>query len=359
MLSAQERVGTTVGGCWRLDALLGVGGTAAVYAATHASGRRAAFKVLRPELALDYDVRERFLREFAFAKKLEHPCCVRVEGTSRTDDGALTLLMELLEGETLEARWRREGQLPALAAFELAARLLAFLQACHGRGVVHRDLKPSNVFLTSGGELKVLDFGIARDSSRARTAANLTLGTPAYMAPEQALALHAKVDGRTDLFAVGAILYTIITGRSLRRGPSSGDRLGQAAREAAAPIGFIAPMLPVEVARVIDRALEWEPSARYANAAAMRADVSTACEALEGAPCPAIDDGDGLPAESEERPTTPDARAFAMKTVPVPASRAADTLGAHEPLGGRDRATPVIGASSMAVIVGLVPVGVG
>lgn len=306
MSSPMQRVGTTVGGCWRLDTLLGVGGTSAVYAATHTSGRRAAFKVLHRELALDYDMRERFLREDAFARRLDHPACVHVEGASRTDDGALMLMMELLEGETLEAHWRRQGPMPLFEAFSIAERLLDFLHVCHGAGIVHRDLKPSNVFLTSDGEVKVLDFGIARDATRLRTAANLALGTPSYMAPEQALAQHERVDGRADLFAVGAILYTIVTGRSVRRGRTSGERLGEAAREMASPLAIIAPGLPREATSVIDRAMQWEPSSRYADAATMRAAVLAACENLERTSRGMSDPPFEAVFEDHDRPTLPD-----------------------------------------------------
>jgi serine/threonine-protein kinase len=301
-----QRVGTTVGGCWRLDALLGVGGTAAVYSATHTSGRRAAFKVLHRELALDYDVRERFLREQAFAGRLEHPACVRVEGASRTDDGALMLMMELLEGETLEARRLREGPMSLLEAFSIAERLLDFLHACHGLGIVHRDLKPSNVFLTTNGEVKVLDFGIARDTSRLRTAANMALGTPAYMAPEQARARSERIDGRADLFAVGGILYTVITGQSMRRGRSDEARLGQAAREMAAPLAIVAPGLPTAATDVVDRAMQWEPASRFQDAAAMRVAVRAVCTTLWRNAQLRLDPAIQTEFADDDRPTMPD-----------------------------------------------------
>lgn len=315
---ADERVGTTVGGCWTLDALLGVGGTAAVYAATHTSGRRAAFKVLRGELSHDHDVRARFLRELAFASRIEHPARVRVEGASRTDDGALLLLMELLEGETLEARWRREGPLPALEAFTIAERLLDFLHVCHGQGIVHRDLKPSNLFLTHGGALKVMDFGIARDTARVRTAANVALGTPSYMAPEQTRTRNDCVDGRADLFAVGAILYTVITGRPMRRGASEALLRAQASREVAAPLSFVAPGIPAVATSVVDRALQWEPSARYRSAAAMRLAVLVACESLEEISALKLDPPFEAPIGGDDRATEPDTpRALVVGVAPA------------------------------------------
>jgi serine/threonine protein kinase len=299
---AARRVGSIVGGCWHVDALLGLGGSAAVYAATHANGRRAAFKILRPDLASDRDLRERFLREAELARRIRHHGRVAIEGASRTDDGALMLVMELLEGETLEARWKRLGTLAPLEAFTIAEELLDFLEACHALEIVHRDLKPSNVFLTNEGVVKVLDLGIARESNRACTAPRITLGTPSFMAPEQARAQHDRLDGRADLFAVGAILYAVLTGRRLRRGRSDDELLDRASREAAPPIALVAPHLPLAAAQLVDRALAWDPAARYPNAAAMRDEVRAVCALFEKLSTPALARPTEPPNDAAESP---------------------------------------------------------
>jgi serine/threonine protein kinase len=300
------RLGTTIGDSWRLDALIGVGGWAEVYAATHKSGRRAAFKVLHAELALDPDVRARFIREVELARRIAHPACVVVEGASKTDDGIPLLVMELLEGETLEARCARRGRLAPREAFVLADQLLDFLAACHAAGIVHRDLKPSNVFFTRDGATKVLDLGIARDATHARTARRVALGTPLFMAPEQARPRPGGLDGRADLFSLGAMLFSMLSGRKLRRASSPEAMLGVASREAPSPIALLVEGLPDEAARIVDRALAFEPSERYPDAATMRAAVRAVLERLpEDAPCAAPD----APTRHDEdggRPTWPE-----------------------------------------------------
>src|SRR5580704_6503289 len=160
--AALARVDSTLRGKWRLDSLLGVGGVAAVYAATHRNGQRAALKVMHEPLARDRSIVERFLREAYVANKVGHPACVRVLDDDATEADEPFLIMELLEGETVRDYWRRTGRtIPAKQALHIAERVLDCLAACHAVGVVHRDLKPANIFMTSGGAIKLLDFGVA------------------------------------------------------------------------------------------------------------------------------------------------------------------------------------------------------
>ncbi|HEY2514825.1 MAG TPA: protein kinase, partial [Polyangiaceae bacterium] len=144
---ALARVGTVVREKWRLDRLLGVGGMAAVFAAMHRNGNRVAIKMLHRDLADVGELRTRFLREGYLANAVEHPGAVSVLDDDATADGTVFLVMELLEGETLERRWERNGrQLPVLEVLSAVDGLLDVLAAAHAKGLVHRDVKPENVF---------------------------------------------------------------------------------------------------------------------------------------------------------------------------------------------------------------------
>jgi serine/threonine-protein kinase len=160
LMRARTRVGSVLREKWRLDALLGVGGMAAVYSATHRNGSRVAVKILHPELSVNVQVKTRFLREGYVANAVGHDGAVRVSDDDTAEDGAAFLVMELLDGETLEdRRMRFGGRLSEDEVLAMAEQLLDVLAAAHAKGVVHRDLKPENVFLTRAGQVKVLDFG--------------------------------------------------------------------------------------------------------------------------------------------------------------------------------------------------------
>ena len=302
-VDAASRVGTTVDRDWTITALIGRGGMASVYAATHSDGRRAAFTILHAEHAADADLRDRFLRERWVAQKIIHPGAVRMLGSGITDDGSLMLIMELLEGETLEAASRRE-RIPVRQVLRIAERLLDFLECCHAHGVVHRDLKPSNVFLTNDGEVKVIDFGVARARAGRRTDRRMAIGTPSFMSPEQARGTSEQVDGRADVFALGAMLFSLVSGMSLRTGRDDDETLGIAAREAPRSVYLVAPDLPREVARVIDKALAWDPRDRWNDAAEMRAELTRILVAW--AERDGEDTGLGVPPPGHVRPTIPE-----------------------------------------------------
>ncbi|MGH8311592.1 MAG: serine/threonine-protein kinase, partial [Steroidobacteraceae bacterium] len=195
---AQLRVGTVLRGKWRLDVLLGVGGMGAVYAATHRNESRAAIKLLHPELNLQPEIRARFLREGRAANVVGHPGAVRVLDDDVTDEGAVYLVMELLDGESLESRAARHGgSLPVEEVLGVTDQLLDVLASAHDKRIVHRDLKPENVFVTGDGRVKILDFGLAKltqsepavaamsalPTTPPQTQAGLVLGTIGYMSP--------------------------------------------------------------------------------------------------------------------------------------------------------------------------------
>ncbi len=157
-----SRVGSLVRQRWRLDALLGLGGMAAVYGATHRCGSRAALKIMHLELGRDHELRERFLRESDVAKPVDHPGCVTILDDDVTEQGEPFLIMELLEGGTLQELCRDHGgQLPVERVLPIAADLLDTLAAFHAHRIVHRDIKPANIFITDDGAVKLLDFGVA------------------------------------------------------------------------------------------------------------------------------------------------------------------------------------------------------
>jgi serine/threonine-protein kinase len=289
---AEALVGTTLQGKWRLEKLLGVGGMASVYAAKHANGRRAAIKLLHKELALDERTRARFLREGRVANKVGHPNAVAVLDDVVAEDGTTCfLVMELLQGETLKLKWRRQNhkiELPEV--LRITADILDVLMAAHAASIVHRDIKPENIFLTSEGGTKVLDFGIARLheglDGAGMTRTGSMMGTPAFMAPEQARARWEMVDQRTDLWAVGALMFTLLTGEYVHEGHTGAELLVAAATQPARAINALLPGVPDVIAAIVDRALAYNREDRWQDAVSMRAAVKRAMKIDFGAPSP-------------------------------------------------------------------------
>ena len=282
---AQTRVGTVLRNKWHLDALLGVGGMAAVYAATHRNGTRAAIKVLHSGLSLEPGIRARFLKEGRVANLVGHAGAVRVLDDDVTDEGAVYLVMELLDGESLEARAARlGGRLPVAEVFGCTDQLLDVLASAHDKGIVHRDLKPENLFLTRDGNLKVLDFGIARlrelSTSSNATRTGSILGTPAYMAPEQARGRWEDVDARTDLWAVGATMFRLLTGQPVHVAETVNEALAFAITRAAPSLRSVEPTLAAPVAELVDRTLAFDRDARWTDARTMQHELRLAYESV-------------------------------------------------------------------------------
>ena len=208
---AHRRIGETIREKYRIDAFLATGSMASVYAATHRNGSRVALKILHRELARDPQMAERFRREGYFANAIGHPGVVKAIDDDMTEDGCAFVVLELLEGETLEERRTRlGGKVPLTEVLGIGDAMLDVLAAAHGNEVLHRDVKPDNVFLTKKGEVKLLDFGYARfndgRASSDMTSVGMVLGTPAFMPPEQALGKREEVDARSDIWGVGATL---------------------------------------------------------------------------------------------------------------------------------------------------------
>jgi serine/threonine-protein kinase len=277
------RIGQVIGERWRVDALLGSGGTAAVYSATHRNGRRVALKILHRELG-DDAIRARFLREAYLANRVPHPGAVAILDDAMAPDGSPVLVMELLEGETIEQRWQRtRNPLDAGEVLSVIDQVLDVLAAAHTLGIVHRDLKPSNLFLTHEGRVKLLDFGIAhlRDASgTTATQPGLSMGTPAFMAPEQARGRWELVDARTDLWALGATMFALLSGRFVHEADTLNEQLLAAMTVPAPPLASVAPHVPPAVAAVVDRALSFERDRRFQDALAMQHAVREAYQTL-------------------------------------------------------------------------------
>lgn len=260
---------------YRIDAFIATGSMANVYAATHRNGTRVALKILHRELARDPSMIERFRREGYFANAIGHPGVVRAIDDDLTEDGCVFIVMELLEGENLEERRERMGgRIPVGEVLHIADAVLGVLAAAHGQEVLHRDLKPENVFITRKNEIKLLDFGVARfndgRSSSDVTGVGMVLGTPAFMPPEQALGRREDVDARSDIWSVGATLFTVLTGEAVHAGGDAKTKLIATARTPARPLQDVLPDVPRAVAQVIDRALAFDKAQRWADANAMR-----------------------------------------------------------------------------------------
>jgi serine/threonine protein kinase len=268
------RIGTTIRDKYTLDRVLGEGGMAIVYEGTHRNHKRFAIKVLREKFS-DSEVRARFVREGYVANSVEHPGAVTILDDDVAEDGSPYLVMELLDGEPLD-RLAAKGPIPVRAAVAIAVRVLEVLDAAHAKGIVHRDIKPQNVFVTRAGDVKVLDFGIARMRAPSpfaavdTTQAGAMLGTPAFMAPEQALGRTKEIDAQSDLWAVGATMFLLLSGRFVHRGESAQEVAVLAATQRAPTLASVASGVPMDVARIVDRALAFDKANRWPDAGAMR-----------------------------------------------------------------------------------------
>jgi serine/threonine-protein kinase len=290
---ADPRVGTTLGGRYHIRRLCGEGAMGRVYEAQHIDiGRRVAIKILHARFHHSADLVERFRREARAASKIGHPNIVDVTDSGSTPDGAFYFVMEFLDGIGLEELIANSGPLPVERALLVAAQIARALEAAHAADVVHRDLKPANVMLVNRNDqedfVKVLDFGISKDLDLAVGAAltrpDVAIGTPAYMAPEQAAGKTA--DALTDVYALGGLLYEMLT----RTPPCSGDDaievLQRKATEDPRPIGELRSELPRDVQKLVMRALARAPGDRHWSMTALKEQILACLTTVEGAPSP-------------------------------------------------------------------------
>ena len=269
---------TLLGERYRIERELGRGGMATVFVATDVvSGRRVAVKVLRPELAAAVGA-ERFHREIEIASRLTHPHILPVHDCGESD-GKLFYTMPLVDGESLRERLRREGQLPIDEAVRITCEVASALQYAHAHGVVHRDIKPENILLEAG-QAVVADFGIARVTSTAAdspalTQTGMSLGTPAYMSPEQALG-DRSVNGRSDQYGLACVTYEMLTGEPPFSAPSAQALIARHLNSPAPLMTTVRPSISDELQDVVLRALEKVPADRFASIADYATQLSTA-----------------------------------------------------------------------------------
>jgi len=277
--AAEIRPGQTVAGKYRIIGKLGRGGMGVVYEAEDLRLKRAvALKFLPAGLTADPEARERFIHEARTASSLDHPNICTIHDVDETEDGGLYIAMACYPGETLKDKIAR-GSFSPTGAVRIAAEIAEGLAKAHEHGIVHRDVKPGNIMVTTDGLAKILDFGLAKLAGEARlTQPGTTVGTVAYMSPEQARG--DEVDARTDLWSLGVILYEMASG-TLPFG-RDGERaiLHAIVHEEPKAVKELRPGFPAEIAGVIRKALAKDPGYRYASAGEMAADLRKLEEAM-------------------------------------------------------------------------------
>jgi len=310
--------GAMIRGKYRILGKLGQGGMATVYKALHVGFDEVrALKVIQPELASDPSFVKRFGQEAALTRRLQHPNAVRVEDIDQADDGRPFMVMEFIEGESLKDVIQRQAPLPVRRVCRIAEQVAGALEAAHQLGIIHRDIKPANILLTRSsrnGEdeevAKVLDFGIAKIKEVHLAAGGATLtrtgtsiGTPAYMSPEQAMGpTSAGLDGRADLYSLGVVMYEMLTGDLPIKGESEVQMLIGQVNAAPQPIRTVRPELPEGISAIVMRCLEKDPARRPASGAALIALIN------------AFETGAAATAAPDEMPTVATARPAPVET---------------------------------------------
>jgi len=259
---------------YRIDALVGLGGMGAVYYAYHSGiDRRVAFKILQPNVAIgDERVVELFEREAKLAGRLTHENIVDVKDAGHTDQGLAYIVMEWLEGRTLDEELLSKGRLSFSRAAGIARQIAAALGEAHGKHVIHRDLKPGNIMLIDSPDgrdhVKVLDFGIGKviEETMASSLVSTVVGTPHYASPEQ-LTVGGRIDGRSDVYSLGIIVYRMLGGKLPFSSSSMGEVIQMQLASEPTPLSILRPETPPAFERLVKSMLEKEPARRPQNVA--------------------------------------------------------------------------------------------
>ena len=348
-----ERV---LGGTYKITKKIGEGGMGIVYQAEHVRLPKSfAVKVLSAAVAPESELYHRFRREAEICSRLKHEHIVDVVDFNLTEDGRPYLVMELLEGEDLATRLDLAGRLPIEKVIDILGQVTSALTEAHEQGVVHRDLKPQNIFLCQRRHqddyVKLVDFGISKiqGAGSVLTATGAFVGTPVYMSPEQTGAGGAKVDHRTDIYALGVITYQLLTGRLPFEGENFAQLVLSIISKPAPSLTAVAPDLPPAVDAVIQRALAKDPAARFQTATAfydaLRAAVQGGAEVQSVSP--AGMSSPGLVAGFPTLPFTPSPRASGRTAAPLLESTSPPGLFIPQPPPQEQMATgPTILADS-------------
>ena len=257
-------------GPFELERKLGVGGMGVVYLATYLkNGRKMAVKVLAPEMSADGRLLKRFLREMAILSRLRHPHIVRYYGGGK-DKTQHFYAMEYMDGGSVEQMLKKKGRFAWDETIAYSRQVVLALEYAHNHGIIHRDLKPANLFMGKDGLVKLGDFGIARDTqATALTAAGRTVGTYAYMAPEQ-ISGKPPVSRKTDLYALGCVMFEMLTGKPPFNAPTAAEMLFAHLEEEPPQINASVPDCPVCLDKVVSKLLEKDPEERYYDALALQ-----------------------------------------------------------------------------------------
>lgn len=287
---AQRRVGTSLRkGKYSLERLLGVGSTSAAFAATHRNGKTFALKVLHPELSKIDELRTKFLRDGYAANRVQHPSVVPVlDDDVDEENSSAFIVMELLQGTTVAAEWHEAARTMSLPrVVTVADAVLDVLSAVHEQGIVHRDVRPANVFVTTDG-MKLLDVGIGRLSDSSRTVTAHAMDPSQFVAPELAGDKLDQIDARTDLYSVGAMIFTLLTGHAVHRAGTPTDTLRLAATRHARSLKEVWAGAPSPIVNFVDVALAFDRDKRWASADEMRTALrhAVSLSASRGAPGP-------------------------------------------------------------------------
>jgi serine/threonine-protein kinase len=268
-IGSDRRIASLVGGRYQVTGLIASGGMGEVFQAhDRVLDRTVALKVLRAGISSDPEFIERFRKEATIAGRLSHPNIVQVYDFGRSDDGSAYMAMEFVDGQNLREVLNANGRLRPAVATRIAAQTCAALEAARRAGLVHRDIKPENILLTRDGQVKVADFGLSRTMAESKaTQAGVLLGTAHYLAPEQVEG-HAS-DHRADIFALGVVLYEMLTGHT----PFTGDNhviiaYQRVRNDVPAPSERVAG-LPQALDEAVRRATARDPAKRYGSAAEM------------------------------------------------------------------------------------------
>ena len=362
-------VGSVLDGQYQIEALLGRGGMGAVYRARHILlGDRVAIKMLPPEMRSNTEWLRRFQREGQAARRFRHPNAVTVYDLRTSSDGTIYLVMEYVEGTTLDTELKKRGSFSPTDALATLQPVMSVLNAAHAMGVVHRDLKPENIMIGKAGTgaepiVKLLDLGIAKlrevagaekTGSTNLTVAGQMLGTPYYMSPEQWGELpedgNSDIDGRADIYSLGVVFYEIIAGRRPFGGMTIVELRKQHVSETPRPLHLVNPSVPISFSNAIQRAMSKDRGERQATAGELEKELEAGLAGVQAvsAAIPATIVGPGRPDDrfmtAADRPATPtfdDSPAQTVVDGAVDSSAAASSQAATMP-------TVVVSAEELA-----------